>query len=195
MTSTLSAPQAAAVAQPDNLAALTRPDFPLLAQTACLGQPLIYLDHAATSQKPRQVLEALQHYYDHDNANVHRGAHQLSARATEGFEGARAKAAAFVGAANPKLAGQFPEYLHRQLSHFKAQGGKKAERENAVMGGAGTATMEALQAIQNENGLSMQTLCLGLPDAFIEHGVHETMLAECGLDAEGISRAIAQLIT
>ncbi|MEY4358653.1 MAG: SufS family cysteine desulfurase, partial [Cyanobacteriota bacterium] len=68
---------------------------------ACLGQPLIYLDHAATSQKPRQVLEALQHYYDHDNANVHRGAHQLSARATEGFEGARAKAAAFVGATNP----------------------------------------------------------------------------------------------
>jgi len=101
MNSTLSAPQAASVAQPDNLAALTRPDFPLLAQTACLGQPLIYLDHAATSQKPRQVLEALQHYYDHDNANVHRGAHQLSARATEGFEGARAKAAAFVGAANP----------------------------------------------------------------------------------------------
>ncbi|MEN9540016.1 MAG: SufS family cysteine desulfurase, partial [Cyanobacteriota bacterium] len=84
-----------------NLAAITRPDFPLLAQTACLGQPLIYLDHAATSQKPRQVLEALQHYYDHDNANVHRGAHQLSARATEGFEGARARAAAFIGAASP----------------------------------------------------------------------------------------------
>ena len=101
MTSTLSAPQSAAVAQAGDLAAQTRPDFPLLAQTACLGQPLIYLDHAATSQKPRQVLEALQHYYDHDNANVHRGAHQLSARATEGFEGARAKAAAFVGAANP----------------------------------------------------------------------------------------------
>ncbi|MCX5943349.1 MAG: aminotransferase class V-fold PLP-dependent enzyme, partial [Cyanobacteria bacterium] len=84
-----------------NLAAQTRPDFPLLAQTACLGQPLIYLDHAATSQKPRQVLATLQHYYDHDNANVHRGAHQLSARATEGFEGARAKTAAFVGAASP----------------------------------------------------------------------------------------------
>ncbi len=67
--------------------------------------------------------------------------------------------------------------------------------ENAVMGGAGTAVMEALQAIQNANGWSMQTLCLGLPDHFIEHGVHETMLAECGLDAEGISRAIAQLIT
>ena len=85
-----------------NLAVITRPDFPLLAQTACLGEPLIYLDHAATSQKPRQVLEALQHYYAHDNANVHRGAHQLSARATEGFEAARGKAAAFIGAASPR---------------------------------------------------------------------------------------------
>jgi len=86
----------------ENLAALTRPDFPLLAQTACLGQPLIYLDHAATSQKPRQVLDALRHYYDHDNANVHRGAHQLSARATDGFEAAREKTARFVGSANPR---------------------------------------------------------------------------------------------
>jgi cysteine desulfurase/selenocysteine lyase len=101
MTSTLSAPQSAALEQAADLAALTRPDFPLLAQTACLGQPLIYLDHAATSQKPQQVLEALQHYYDHDNANVHRGAHQLSARATEGFEAARAKAAALIGATSP----------------------------------------------------------------------------------------------
>jgi len=106
MTSTLpsTAPTPAAALSLEgatDLAALTRPDFPLLAQTACLGQPLIYLDHAATSQKPRQVLEALQHYYGHDNANVHRGAHQLSARATEGFEGARAKAAAFIGASSP----------------------------------------------------------------------------------------------
>ncbi|MFM8936992.1 MAG: SufS family cysteine desulfurase [Vulcanococcus sp.] len=101
MTSTLPAAAAPGAVATENLAALTRPDFPLLAQTACLGQPLIYLDHAATSQKPRQVLQALQHYYDHDNANVHRGAHQLSARATEGFEGARAKAAAFVGASSP----------------------------------------------------------------------------------------------
>ena len=49
------------VASLEDLAALTRPDFPLLSQIACLGQPLIYLDYAATSQKPRQVLEALQH--------------------------------------------------------------------------------------------------------------------------------------
>ena len=75
MTSTVPAHElrpALELAEAPNLAVLTRPDFPLLAQTACLGQPLIYLDHAATSQKPRQVLEALQHYYDHDNANVHR---------------------------------------------------------------------------------------------------------------------------
>jgi cysteine desulfurase/selenocysteine lyase len=87
---------------PQDLAALTRPDFPLLEQTACLGQPLIYLDYAATSQKPRQVLEALQHYYGHDNANVHRGAHQLSARATEGFEHARELVAGFIGAAGAR---------------------------------------------------------------------------------------------
>ena len=99
MVMTASAPPTAPAL---NLAAITRPDFPLLAQTACLGEHLIYLDHAATSQKPRQVLEALQHYYDHDNANVHRGAHQLSARATEGFEAARGKAAAFIGAASPR---------------------------------------------------------------------------------------------
>ncbi|MEA5443563.1 SufS family cysteine desulfurase [Cyanobium gracile] len=85
-----------------DLAVQTRPDFPLLAQTACLGQPLIYLDYAATSQKPRQVLEALQQYYSLDNANVHRGAHQLSARATDHFEAARGKVAAFIGAASAR---------------------------------------------------------------------------------------------
>ena len=63
---------------------------------------MIYLDHAATSQKPRQVLEALEHYYACDNANVHRGAHQLSARATEDFEAARSTAASFIGAASAR---------------------------------------------------------------------------------------------
>jgi 1-deoxy-D-xylulose-5-phosphate synthase len=67
--------------------------------------------------------------------------------------------------------------------------------ENCMMGGAGSAVMEALQAMQKDIAHPVKTLCLGLPDQFIEHGVHETMLAECGLDAEGISHAIAQLIT
>ncbi len=83
------------------LLARTRSDFPILDQQSSDDRPLIYLDHAATSQKPRQVLEALQHYYSLDNANVHRGAHQLSARATESFEGARGITADFVGAASP----------------------------------------------------------------------------------------------
>lgn len=58
--------------------------------------------------------------------------------------------------------------------------------ENALMGGAGSAVLEAMQALN----LNAPTLCLGLPDKFIEHGVHETMLAECGLDSVGITRAI-----
>ena len=85
-----------------SLAERTRADFPVLDQEASSGQPLIYLDHAATSQKPLAVLDALRHYYSCDNANVHRGAHQLSARATEAFEGARLITARFVAAASPR---------------------------------------------------------------------------------------------
>lgn len=63
--------------------------------------------------------------------------------------------------------------------------------ENAVMGGAGAAVIEALQAMRKNNTV----LCLGLPDTFIEHGIHETMLAECGLDAKGIKAAIEKQLT
>ena len=83
------------------IAERTRADFPILSQSSS-GQPLIYLDHAATSQKPEAVLQALQAYYRNDNANVHRGAHQLSARATEAFEGARTITAEFVAASSPR---------------------------------------------------------------------------------------------
>ncbi|MEO8352643.1 MAG: cysteine desulfurase [Chthoniobacteraceae bacterium] len=76
-----------------------RADFPILDQQV-RGQPLIYFDSAATSQKPRPVLEALRHYYEHDNANVHRGLHELSSRATEAYEGARERVARFLGAAS-----------------------------------------------------------------------------------------------
>lgn len=85
-----------------SIAERTRADFPILAQESASGQPLIYLDHAATSQKPLAVLDALRDYYSCDNANVHRGAHQLSARATEAFEGARLITAQFVAAASPR---------------------------------------------------------------------------------------------
>jgi len=74
--------------------------FPALDQEVN-GRPLVYLDSAATSQKPRSVLDALDGYYEHDNANVHRGIHELSRRATESFEEARAKVAGWIGAAEP----------------------------------------------------------------------------------------------
>ncbi len=78
-----------------------RRDFPALAQSVN-GKPLIYLDNAATSQKPHRVLEALRHYYTHDNANIHRGVHALSVRATQSYEAARAKVARFIDAGRPE---------------------------------------------------------------------------------------------
>ncbi|MBU6400736.1 MAG: cysteine desulfurase [Verrucomicrobia bacterium] len=77
--------------------AACRADFPILEQPVH-GHPLVYFDNAATSQKPRAVIEALQRYYEHDNANVHRGIHELSNRATAAFEAARERAAGFVNA-------------------------------------------------------------------------------------------------
>jgi len=85
-----------ASAVPFDVAAI-RADFPALAQTVH-GRSLVYLDNAATTQKPRQVIDAIAGYYARDNANVHRGVHALSERATEAYEGARQKVRAFVNA-------------------------------------------------------------------------------------------------
>ena len=74
-----------------------RADFPILNQEVN-GHPLVYLDNAATTQKPRAVIQAIVDYYEHDNSNVHRGAHALADRATEKFEGARVKVASFINA-------------------------------------------------------------------------------------------------
>lgn len=74
-------------------------DFPALHQSV-RGHRLVYLDNAATTQKPRAVIDALRHYYEMDNANVHRGVHTLSERATEAYEGAREKVRAFINAAS-----------------------------------------------------------------------------------------------
>ncbi|MCA2554115.1 MAG: SufS family cysteine desulfurase [Microcystis sp. M04BS1] len=87
------------IIQEKTLAQKVRADFPILHQTVH-DKPLIYLDSAATSQKPIQVLETLRNYYEKDNANVHRGAHTLSVRATEAYEGARDKVARFINAAS-----------------------------------------------------------------------------------------------
>ena len=79
--------------------AKVRDDFPILAQSV-RGHPLIYFDNAATSQKPRVVIDALRRFYETDNANVHRGLHELSSRATAAYEDARAKVGRFIGAAS-----------------------------------------------------------------------------------------------
>src|ERR1700722_17162527 len=74
-----------------------RTDFPCLQQKVH-DKPLVYLDNAATTQKPIQVIEALKNFYCVDNSNVHRGVHTLSQRATEAFEAARTKCANFINA-------------------------------------------------------------------------------------------------
>ena len=76
-----------------------RSDFPILDQQVN-GHPLVYLDSAASSQKPRAVIQTLSRYYERDNANVHRALHELSNRATEAFEASRKKVARFIGAAS-----------------------------------------------------------------------------------------------
>jgi len=78
-----------------------RADFPILDQEV-FGHRLVYLDSAATSQKPLAVIEAVDSYYRHDNANVHRGIYQLSERATAAYEGAREKVARLIGAPDPQ---------------------------------------------------------------------------------------------
>ena len=76
-----------------------REDFPILRQKVH-GKPLAWLDNAATTQKPQSVIDAISHFYEHDNSNIHRGAHTLAARATDAYEKAREKVQTFLGASS-----------------------------------------------------------------------------------------------
>jgi cysteine desulfurase/selenocysteine lyase len=78
-----------------------RKDFPIL-ERRIRGKQLVYLDNAATTQKPRQVINALVHYYEHYNANIHRGLHTLAEEATAAYEASRVKAGEFINAAHPE---------------------------------------------------------------------------------------------
>ena len=78
-----------------------RQEFPILSQKVH-GRPLVYLDSGATAQKPQRVIDAVSHFYAHDNANVHRGVYALAERATAAYERARARVAHFLGAGDPK---------------------------------------------------------------------------------------------
>ena len=81
---------------------VVRKDFPILERITSKGVPITYLDSAATSQKPRQVTEALREFDEQFNSNVHRGVYELAEEATQRYEGARAKLAAFIGAPGPE---------------------------------------------------------------------------------------------
>ena len=85
--------------QPFNLENI-REDFPILDQEIN-GSPLTYFDNAASTQKPKAVINAIKNYYEHDHANVHRGVHSLSVRATELYEESRKKIAQFINANSP----------------------------------------------------------------------------------------------
>ncbi len=88
-----------AVSPPALDANLLRQDFPIL-QERVNGRPLVWLDNAATTQKPRQVIDRIKYFYEHENSNIHRAAHELAARATDAYEGAREKVRSFLNAAS-----------------------------------------------------------------------------------------------
>lgn len=77
-----------------------RADFPILSEVVS-GKPLVWFDNGATTQRPRAVIDRLVHYYEHENSNVHRAAHELAARSTDAYEGARQRVADFIGAGSP----------------------------------------------------------------------------------------------
>lgn len=83
-------------------AKVIRKDFPIFERRVHGDKPLIYLDSGATSQKPRAVLDTIQRYYEHHNANVHRGVYEIAVEATDAYEGARSKVAAFINAASAR---------------------------------------------------------------------------------------------
>jgi cysteine desulfurase/selenocysteine lyase len=78
---------------------IIRRDFPIL-QEQVNGKPLVWLDNAATTQKPKQVIDRISYFYEHENSNIHRAAHELAARATDAYEGARQKVQTFLNAAS-----------------------------------------------------------------------------------------------
>src|SRR5258708_20090669 len=96
MTETIQSPAAAPIQALDVEA--IRADFPILTRAVRGGKPLVYLDNAASSQKPKRVIDALSDYYSRYNANVHRGIHTLSEEATDEYEKPRRKIQAFINA-------------------------------------------------------------------------------------------------
>src|SRR3954462_12131615 len=79
-----------------------RRDFPILSTKTSSGKPLVYLDNGATTQKPRAVIDRIVHYYEHENANIHRGVYELSQNATAAYDETRERIARFINAAEAR---------------------------------------------------------------------------------------------
>jgi cysteine desulfurase / selenocysteine lyase len=101
LTEHASLPAQAALPVPPYDVNQVRRDFPILHQHVN-GRPLVWLDNAATTQKPQMVIDRISHYYSHDNSNIHRAAHELAARSTDAYEGAREKVMKFLNAGSVK---------------------------------------------------------------------------------------------
>src|SRR5204863_1328615 len=85
-----------------DLGNLVKNDFPILKETVN-GKQLVWLDNAATTQKPQSVIDRLSYFYEHENSNIHRAAHELAARATDAYEKARSKVARFLHASPDEI--------------------------------------------------------------------------------------------
>lgn len=142
--------------------AVLRPDFAILSRTVRDGRPLVYLDSGATSQRPRQVLDAEREFLEKHNSAVHRGAHQLAEEATDAYESARARIAAFVGAGPEELvfvknATEGINLVAYAMSNSSIRTGLGPESERFVLGPGDEIVVTELE--HHANLVPWQELC------------------------------------
>ncbi|RTL68400.1 MAG: cysteine desulfurase [Pseudonocardiaceae bacterium] len=142
--------------------AVLRPDFAILSRTVRDGRPLVYLDSGATSQRPRQVLDAEREFLEQHNSAVHRGAHQLAEEATDAYESARARIAAFVGADPDELvfvknATEGINLVAYAMSNSSIRTGLGPESERFVLGPGDEIVVTELE--HHANLVPWQELC------------------------------------
>ncbi len=156
--------------------ATMRSDFPILSRTVRGGRPLVYLDSGATSQRPRQVLDAERAFLEQHNAAVHRGAHQLAEEATDAYESARARIAAFVGA-DPgevvftKNATEAINLVAYAMGNSSVRTGLGAESERFVLGPGDEIVITELE--HHANLVPWQELCRRTGATLRWYGVDE----------------------
>ena len=158
----MTAVQASGLTAPGLDLAAIRGDFPILSRTVREGKPLVYLDSGATSQRPRQVLDAERTFLETHNAAVHRGAHQLAEEATDDYEAARAKIAVLVGAEPEELvftknATEGINLVAYAFSNASIRTGLSAETERFVLGPGDEVVVTELE--HHANLVPWQELC------------------------------------